>query len=167
MKKRSSRTQKNNKVLTLLTFIFGSIAVGSIGSLATAPAITTWYAGLIKPSFSPPNWIFGPVWTTLFALMGISAYLVWEVGWKKKDVRLALSMFIVQFVFNVVWSFAFFALHSPILGLLDIIMLWIAIIITIMLFSKVKREAAVLLLPYIAWVSFAMVLNAAVYQLNG
>lgn len=152
---------------TLAFFVIGSIISGSIGSIATTPAIPVWYAGLIKPSFQPPNWLFGPVWTLLFALMGTAAFFVWRKGINNKQVRFALMMFVFQFILNIMWSFAFFGAHSPYLGLLVIIPLWISIIMTIILFYRVRVVSGLLLIPYICWVSFAMILNAAIYSLNG
>jgi benzodiazapine receptor len=148
-------------------FIIGSIALGSVGSIATIPAIPTWYAGLVKPSFNPPNWIFGPVWTMLFALMGIAAFLVWCEGVAKKPVRFAFGMFLFQFLLNILWSFAFFGANSPLLGLLVIIPLWIAIIVTTLLFYRIRKLSGYLFIPYVLWVSFAMILNASIYALNG
>jgi translocator protein len=159
--------KKNSVFPALPLFILGSIIMGSIGSIVTTPAIPTWYAGLIKPVFQPPNWLFGPVWTVLFALMGTAAFFVWRKGIHKKQVKSALLMFGFQFLLNILWSFAFFGAHSPYFGLLVIIPLWISIIVTIILFYRVRKVSGFLLLPYICWVSFAMILNAAVYSLNG
>jgi benzodiazapine receptor len=164
---RKQKIQKSGSLLTLLGFVFGSIIVGSIGSLVTYPAIPTWYLYLQKPPFSPPNWLFGPVWTLLFTLMGIAAYLVFKEGLKKPQVKAALRMFAIQFVFNVAWSFAFFGARSPSLGLMVILILWFLIVFTLILFKRVNSLAGYLLMPYFLWVSFAMVLNAAVYSLNG
>jgi translocator protein len=152
---------------TLLFFIVGSIFAGSIGTIATTPAIPIWYAGLIKPSFNPPNWIFGPVWTLLFTLMGIAAYVVWSQGKIKQHVKIALGVFVFQFLLNILWSFAFFGANSPLSGLLVIIPLWISIIVTIILFYRIQKISGYLLIPYILWVSFAMILNASIYSLNG
>jgi len=151
---------------TLSAFIIGSILVGSVGSVFTIPAISGWYAGLTKPSFNPPNWIFGPVWTVLFILMGISAYLVYRSGLVKREVREALFIFAVQFGLNVLWSYLFFGLRSPALGLAGIIALWIAIAGTIVSFTKINKSSAYLMVPYIVWVSFAAFLNGTIYILN-
>jgi len=150
----------------LLLFIVASEAIGSIGSFATIPAIPTWYQFLTKPPFNPPNWIFGPVWTLLFACMGISAYLVWQESLTKKSVKNALTWFGIQFVFNVLWSFLFFKAQSPIAGLVCIGILWVLIICTIQLFMKVNKKAGFLLIPYLLWVSFATYLNAGIMLLN-
>ncbi|MCX8118388.1 MAG: tryptophan-rich sensory protein [Desulfobacterota bacterium] len=138
---------------------------GLIGSLFTTPAIPTWYEALKKPPFTPPNWVFTPVWIGLFVMMGISLFLVWQ----RKDhprARAGLVFFFVQLGFNTLWSIAFFGLRSPLLGLIDILLLWPAILLTIYLFFQVSRWAGFLLLPYHLWVSFAAVLNYALYILN-
>ena len=141
--------------------------VGIMGSLfTTADSLGNWYANLNKPAFNPPNWIFGPVWTMLYIMMGISAFLVWRKGLDDKVVRIALACFIVQLILNAIWTPLFFGLHSPLLGLIVITLLLNAIIVTIFAFSKISRPAALLLIPYLAWVSFATVLNASLYLLN-
>lgn len=139
---------------------------GVIGSIFTTPAIPGWYASLKKPAFSPPNWLFGPVWITLFLLMGISLFIVWRKGVDTPYVRSGLIVFGIQLVFNVLWSIAFFGMRSPFAGLLIIVILWIAILLTIIQFSKVSELAAALLIPYIVWVSFATILNISLYLLN-
>ena len=162
---RNSRISVKSPV-TLLAFVLASIVAGSIGSLVTITAPGSWYSLLVKPVFQPPNWIFGPMWTLLFILMGIAAYLVWERGIDTPEVRFALSVFCIQFVFNILWSFLFFGMQSPLLGLLDIIILWWLILATIMTFYRVRKSAAYFLIPYLAWVSFATVLNATIMLLN-
>ncbi len=139
---------------------------GFIGSIFTMPSIPGWYAGLAKPSFSPPNAIFGPVWITLYALMGIAAWLVYDKGLKGADVKRALSIFTAQLIVNVLWSIMFFGAHHILGAFVIIVALWILIAATIQLFGKVSKPAAVLLVPYILWVSFAAVLNASLYVLN-
>lgn len=143
----------------LLLSILLCLSAGFIGSLATFPAIPTWYASLVKPSFSPPNWIFGPVWTTLYILMGIAMYLVWK---KRKS----LTLFIIHLVFNAGWSIVFFGLHSILGGMIVIIILWGIIVALIRGFYRIDRIAAYLLIPYLAWVSFASVLNFSLLMLN-
>ncbi|PKG32473.1 TspO/MBR family protein [Methanoregula sp.] len=152
--------------VALLAFVLASVVAGSIGSLVTITGPASWYSLLVKPVFQPPNWIFGPMWTLLFILMGIAAYLIWERGIKEPEVRFALSVFCIQFVFNILWSFLFFGMQSPLLGLLDIIILWWLILATIMTFYRVRKSAAYFLIPYIAWVSFATILNATIVLLN-
>ena len=132
----------------------------------TAESSGRWYANLNKPFFNPPNWIFGPVWTTLYIMMGISAYLVWQKDIEDKPVRVAMAWYIIQIILNAIWTPLFFGMQSPLLGLVDVIGLLAAIIVTIVLFFKIFRPAALLLIPYLAWVSFATVLNASVYLLN-
>ncbi len=150
----------------LLGYIIGVNLIGSSGSLATFSQLTTWYGPLIKPSFNPPNWIFGPVWTTLFTLMGISLYLVWLLRGQKEIYRQALTVFGIQLVLNVVWSFLFFGLHQPGWALGEIMVLVVAIALTIVAFRKISQAAAWLLVPYFVWVLFATILNAAVWLLN-
>ena len=140
--------------------------VGLISTPFTIASISTWYAFLHKPPFSPPNWIFGPVWTTLYFLMGIAVYLVWIKGIKNKLVKRALLLFVIQLFFNFLWSVLFFGLHSPILGLLDISALLISIILTIITFYKISKVASYILIPYLLWVSFATLLNASIVLLN-
>lgn len=141
-------------------------AIGLAGTPFTSAAIPTWYATLSKPFFSPPNWLFGPVWTTLYALMGISLYLVWQRGIKKPQVKQAVMVFGVQLFLNFMWSVLFFGLHSPILGLIGIFMLAATIILSMKLFYPLSKWATYLLVPYIAWVSFATLLNLAIFFLN-
>jgi benzodiazapine receptor len=150
-------------LLIALIVCFGAAAVGS---LATTPAIGSWYATIHKPFFTPPNWIFGPVWTILYAMMAVSAWLVWEKGLAKKEVQSALLVFLAQLAVNSFWSFLFFAWHLLWGAYFGIIVLWILILLTIFRFSKLDRTAAWLLVPYILWVSFASFLNLAVALLN-
>jgi tryptophan-rich sensory protein len=142
------------------------LAASAIGSFATMRAIPTWYKGLAKPSFNPPNWLFGPAWTVLYLLMAVAAWLVWKQGLGAVGVKLALAAFLVQLILNCLWSILFFGLRSPLAGLVDIVAMWLAILATIILFFRVSVPAGVLLLPYIAWVSFAALLNAAILRLN-
>jgi tryptophan-rich sensory protein len=137
-----------------------------VGSLFTAPEISTWYATLARPSFAPPDWVFGPVWTALYTMMGISAYLVWREGLADPRVKAAMAVFAIQLAANVSWSVAFFGLRSPLAGLAVILLLWALIALNIQKFREVSRTAGFLLVPYILWVSFAMVLNFAIWRLN-
>jgi translocator protein len=150
----------------LAAAILFCLLTGSVGSLVTITGPGSWYAGLQKPFFVPPGWVFAPVWITLFVLLGIALYLVWESGTERREVRMALGIFGIQFTFNAIWSFLFFGLESPLLGFMDIILLWGMIVITIRTFYPVQKSAAYLLLPYIAWVTLAMVLNGAIYFMN-
>lgn len=155
-----------DKFARALVFIIGSELLGSIGTLATAPSIPTWYAGIVKPSFNPPNWVFGPVWTTLFALMGYSAFLIYESGWKKKEVKKALTYFGIQFLLNILWSFIFFGANFLFTAFSEILLLWFFILLTIIKFYKIDKKAGLLLLPYLAWVAFAAYLNLSIALLN-
>jgi benzodiazapine receptor len=150
----------------LIFFIILCELAGILGSLFTFKAIPGWYATLEKPVLNPPGWVFGPVWTMLYALMGIAAFLVYQKGWKRSDVKQALAFFSAQLFLNAIWSIFFFGLHRPGLALIDIVLLWIMIAITIFQFQRISRSAAWLLMPYLAWVSFATYLNAAIYSLN-
>jgi len=153
-------------------FVLLCLAAGAIGSVFTFPSLAPWYATLNKPAFTPPDWVFGPVWTTLYVLMGIAAYLVYREGAGKKEaagagkVSAALALFGVQLALNVLWSFLFFGLRSPLYGLAGIIALWFAILFTVMKFYGISKTAALLLAPYLVWVSFAGVLNFYVLAMN-
>jgi tryptophan-rich sensory protein len=150
----------------LAAAILFCLIAGSLGSLVTINGPGSWYASLQKPFFAPPNWVFAPVWITLFILMGIALYLVWQCGTENREVKTALGIFGVQFALNIIWSFLFFGLESSLLGLIDIILLWVMILVTIRAFYRVKKSAAYLLIPYLAWVSLASALNGAVYFMN-
>lgn len=139
---------------------------GFMGSLATTPSIPTWYQSIVKPSFTPPNWIFAPVWTMLYVLMGISLFLVWNKGLEKPGVKLALLFFFLQLALNILWSFLFFGLHSPLFAFIEIVFLWPAILVTILIFLPISKGAGYLLIPYLLWVSFAAVLNFSLWRLN-
>ncbi|HLD39141.1 MAG TPA: TspO/MBR family protein [archaeon] len=137
---------------------------GIIGSIFTTPAIGSWYASLNKPWFTPPSWVFGPVWLTLYALMGIAAGIVWHS--KSKIKERALQIYGFQLFLNLVWSLLFFGLRNPLYGLIDIVLMWIAIAATIFMFYKVNKKSAALLIPYIIWVTIATALNYYVLVLN-
>lgn len=139
---------------------------GAIGSLFTVRAIPVWYGTLEKPALNPPSWVFGPVWTALYALMGISAFLVYQKGWNRKDVKFALGVFGVQLLLNALWSIIFFGLRQPGIACVDIVLLWISILFTMMFFAKISKPASWLLLPYLVWVSFASYLNISIAMLN-
>jgi len=139
---------------------------GIIGSLFTAPSIPGWYAGLAKPSFNPPNWIFGPVWTALYAMMGVAVYLVYEKGPKNRVVKRALAVFAAQLLLNALWSIVFFGAHMILAAAVVIVLLWAGILASIVLFRPISKAAAWLLVPYILWVSFATALNVSFFLLN-
>jgi tryptophan-rich sensory protein len=154
-------------VLRLIVSIGVSQLAGLIGSFFTRTELqSTWYTTLQKPSFQPPGWLFGPVWITLYTLMGIAAFLVWRKGLESKKVQLALLIFLVQLVLNTLWSILFFGMHWPLGGLFDIILLWFAILLMIFTFKDISKPAAILLIPYILWVTFALVLNFELWRLN-
>jgi tryptophan-rich sensory protein len=157
---------KPRSVLNLLVAIILCLVLGSAGSLVTTTGSGSWYESLEKPGFTPPDWVFAPMWTTLFILMGIALYLVWQSGTERREVQVALVVFGVQFALNILWSFLFFGLESPLLGLVDIVLLWIMIAATIVLFYQIRKSAAFLLIPYIVWVSIAAALNYSIYILN-
>jgi tryptophan-rich sensory protein len=154
------------EILRLIVSIIVVFIAGAIGSIFTSPQITTWYAALVKPSWAPPNWVFGPVWTTLYVLIGVALFLVWREGVNRKDVKIALLVFAVQLILNILWSVIFFGFNSLLGGLLTVIILWIAILANIIVFYKVSKPAGLLLVPYIVWVSIASYLNYSVYLLN-
>jgi len=153
-------------IIKLIIFILISQAAGFLGSIFTIPSIPTWYAGLKKPAFSPPNWLFGPVWLALFTLMGIASFLIWNKGVGKGEVRIALILFLGQLILNVLWSYFFFNLHNPLFALVEIIILWLAILATIISFYRLSQPAGIILIPYLLWVSFAAILNFAIFRLN-
>jgi benzodiazapine receptor len=139
---------------------------GIIGSLFTTRSISTWYAFINKPTFTPPNWVFAPAWISLFTLMGIAVFLLWRKGLRAPGVKRALSIFFLQLTLNSLWSIVFFGGRSMLGGLVVIVLLWLAILWTIKSFFAISKPAAVLLIPYIVWVSFALVLNVAFLTLN-
>lgn len=159
-------SERRKYTFKLIVSIIACQLAGVIGSVFTTPAIPTWYAALAKPPFTPPSWLFAPAWITLYLLMGISASLVWRVGLVQKQVRTALIFFLVQLVLNALWSVAFFGLQSPLGGIIVIVLLWAAILLTILKFFRISTAAGALLIPYIAWVTFAATLTAYIYVLN-
>ena len=150
----------------LLASVFLCEAAGFVGSVFTTPAIPTWYASLKKPFFTPPSWIFAPVWITLYTLMGISLYFVWKKGPDRHDVRRAVSLFAVQLALNVLWSIVFFGMQSPLYGFIIIVLLWAVLLATVITFYRISKPAGVLLVPYFLWGSFASALNLAILILN-
>ncbi|MFC1748796.1 TspO/MBR family protein [Pseudomonadota bacterium] len=139
---------------------------GAFGSFFTISAIQSWYVTLEKPSFSPPNWLFGPVWITLYLLMGISVYLIWQKVDKDKEALSAMILFWIHLVFNATWSLSFFGLQNPQLGFANIMIIWLLIIILMVKFWKINRWSTYLLIPYFLWVSFASILNYSLWALN-
>ncbi len=150
----------------LLISVFFCQLAGSVGSVFTASSLKDWYFLLEKPVFNPPSWVFFPVWTLLYTLMGISLYIVWEKGLKNKDVKIALVIFGAQLFLNSLWSYLFFALRSPYYAFIETVFLWIAILLTILQFRKISKIASYLLVPYLLWVSFASLLNYYLWVIN-
>ena len=149
----------------LAGFVLVTFAVSAIGGAVTATSVGTWYQTLARPSFNPPDWVFAPVWTTLYALMAFAAWRVWRrAGFAQA--RAALSLYVVQLALNLGWSVLFFGLRRPDYALAEIVVLWLAIAATWLAFRRIDGPAAWLLTPYLAWVSFAAVLNGAVVALN-
>ncbi|MCR4322568.1 MAG: tryptophan-rich sensory protein [Candidatus Azambacteria bacterium] len=158
---------KLNTFSKLIIAVGISFLPGIIGFVFTAPAIPEWYAFIQKPVLTPPSWIFGPVWTALYLLMGIAAFVVWtRISTGLRERKRALVIFDVHLALNALWSILFFGFRNPGVALIEIIVLWLSILLTIFVFYKASRLAAVLLVPYILWVSFAVYLNYAVWVLN-
>ncbi len=156
-----------NKSTRILVVVVTCLAVGYFSGMVTRSAITTWYPTLVKPSFNPPNWIFAPVWTMLYAMMGVAAGLVWNcIEIEKELVKKALIFFAIQLALNTLWSFLFFGLKNPMLAGIEIIILWLMIYETYIQFSKINKIAGYLFIPYLLWVSFATVLNGSIWWLN-
>lgn len=158
--------KKTQNILALFISIVIAQLAGIIGSFYTFDSIPNWYKTLVRPEFAPPNWVFGPVWTTLYLLMGIAAYLIWSKGYSDKRVKIALYVYFGQLLLNSLWSILFFGLQDIKSAFIEIIALWIMIALNIFLFGKISKTAGYLLLPYIAWVSFASILNYSFMVLN-
>ncbi|HOI80904.1 MAG: TspO/MBR family protein [Thermovirgaceae bacterium] len=154
------------KYAPLALFVLLCLGAGALGSIATASSVSTWYPGLLKPSWKPPSWLFGPVWTLLYVLMGSSAWRVWLTAGGFSDAREEMILFFVQLTLNVAWSWIFFGLRMPGAALLELVLLWVAIAVTIRAFARMDRIAAWLMVPYIAWVTYAGALNASIWFLN-
>jgi len=150
--------------ITLSMFV--CLLTGVLGSFATRDSLKTWYADLAKPFFVPPSWAFGVVWPILYAMMGISVFLIWSRGTTERRVRVALGLFALQLVLNGLWTPIFFGLRMMALALIEIVLLWMVILMTTRAFWRISKTAAYLLLPYLAWVGFAIALNAALWYLN-
>lgn len=153
-------------LLVLAVSLLACLSAGFVGSFFTVPAIASWYGGINTPAFSPPNWVFAPVWTVLYVLMGLSLYLVARNGIKRKELGVAVVVFAFQLSLNVLWSLVFFGMKNIFLAFVEIIALWLSILATIVLFNRESRVAAILLLPYLLWVSFAAFLNYSIWMLN-
>ncbi|MEM1121208.1 MAG: TspO/MBR family protein [Bacteroidota bacterium] len=157
---------KPSLTVKLIICILGCVALGSVGGIATASSIDTWYANINKPSFNPPNWLFAPVWTTLFTLMGVALALVWHEGPQRSIVKKGITFFGIQFGLNMLWSWLFFGAQQPLWAFVEIIILWVFIFLTIRTFFNIRAVSGWLMVPYLLWVSFAAILNFAIWQLN-
>ncbi|MCX6170220.1 MAG: tryptophan-rich sensory protein [Ignavibacteriales bacterium] len=154
-----------SNIIKLAVSLLLPLSVGAVAGMFTSQAVPTWYASLNRPSFNPPNWVFGPVWTSLYILLGISFFLIWKEA-ASKERNLAIKVFSIQMLLNFSWSFLFFYFNLIGTALVEIILLWISIAAMIYLFCKIKPAAAYLNIPYLLWVSFATILNAGYYFLN-
>jgi len=151
--------------LALVLFVVLCLLAAAVGGLATASSVDGWYSGVNKPSWNPPNSVFAPVWTTLFVMMGVAAWMVWRqrVG---QDTRTAFVLFGIQLLLNIGWSVIFFGLQKPGWAAVEIVVLWFAILATGVAFSRISKPGGWLMVPYLAWVTFATVLNFTIWQLN-
>ena len=157
---------RSRKALGLVVAVAVCEIAGAVGGVFTASSVTTWYLTLAKPAFTPPDWVFGPVWTTLYALMGIAAWLVWRSEAARSVVTRALAICALQLALNVLWSVIFFGLRSPLWAFVEIVLLWFVILLTTVWFFRVSKAAGVLMLPYLLWVTFAAALNFDIARLN-
>jgi len=156
-----------NKVLRILLVVMTCVVIGYLSGMVTRESITTWYPTLVKPVFNPPNWIFAPVWTALYIMMGVAGGLVWnQIEAQPELVKKGFLFFIIQLGLNALWSYLFFGLHNPFLALIEVILLLLMIFETYVIFKKVDRIAGLLMVPYLAWVTFATILNASIWWLN-
>jgi len=158
--------QNKFDIIKFVISIVLPLIIGFLGSIFTSSSVKTRYLTLIKPSFNPPSWLFGPVWILLYVLMGISLYLIWSYGLNYSGVKIALIIFVIQMVLNFLWSILFFGLHNPLLAFVNIVLLWISILAMIILFFRVSPLAAYLQIPYLLWVTFASILNLFIFLLN-
>ncbi|MFZ4107086.1 TspO/MBR family protein [Flavobacterium sp.] len=155
------------KIIRIAVVLTTCLLVGYLSGMVTRESITTWYPTIVKPTFNPPNWIFAPVWSILYIMMGVSGGMVWNrFEQDSENVKKAFTFFIIQLALNAAWTVIFFYFHNPFLALIEIILLWLLIFETYTQFKKIDKTAGMLLLPYLAWVSFAMVLNGSIWWLN-
>ncbi len=155
------------RIIRIVLVVMTCLVVGYLSGKITQESITTWYPTIKKPVFNPPNWVFAPVWTILYAMMGVAGGLIWNyVETNRENVKKAFLFFIIQLGLNALWSYIFFGLHNPLLALIEIVLLWLMIFETYSQFKKIDRIAGMLLIPYLAWVAFATVLNASIWWLN-
>ncbi len=154
------------KILQIIGFVLICQLAGGIGTIFTIPAIPNWYATLNKPSFSPPNWLFGPVWLVLYTMMGIGVWLIWQKREKSKEAKFGVGLFFVHLLVNAAWSPIFFGMKNLFCALIIIVMMWAMIVWLILVWGKIDKRAAYLLVPYLMWVSFATALNFFIWKLN-
>ena len=159
------KLMNKSQILKLIASVIFPLATGGIAGIFTAEAVPGWYATLNQPSFNPPNWIFGPVWTTLYLIMGISLFLVWKEKYSRER-NIAIMVFLLQLALNFAWSLIFFHFKMIGLALVEIILLWISILSMLFIFYRIKPVAAYINVPYLLWVAFATMLNASYYILN-
>ena len=155
-----------SNILKLIVSISIPLLIGFTSGFFTITGVGSWYQTIQKPSWNPPGWVFGPVWTTLYVMMGIALFLIWKSSANKDVKQTAILLFSIQLILNFFWSFIFFNQQQPGWALVEIIILWSAILITIFSFSKINNTASWLLVPYISWVSFATILNYTIWKLN-
>ncbi|MCD0468185.1 TspO/MBR family protein [Flavobacterium sp. JAS] len=156
-----------NKTVKIAIALIICLMVGYSASVVTRPSVETWYPTIVKPSFNPPNWIFMPVWTILYIFMAVAAGLVWDkIKEQNEEVKKALGFFLIQLTLNAIWSYIFFGLKNPMLAVVEITLLWLMIYETYFKFNKINKIAGYLLIPYMAWVAFAGILNASIWWLN-
>ena len=156
-----------NKITKILSVVVTCMVIGYFSGIITRASIVTWYPTLVKPGFNPPNWLFAPVWTLLYIMMGVAAGLVWNrIDYEKELVKKALLFFVIQLGLNALWSYLFFGLQNPLLALIEIVLLWLMIYETYLKFRKIDTLAGYLFIPYLLWVSFAGILNANIWWLN-
>jgi len=156
-----------NKTVKIAIALIICLMVGYSASVVTRPSVETWYPTIIKPSFNPPNWVFMPVWTILYIFMAVAAGLVWDkIKEQNEEVKKALGFFLIQLTLNAIWSYIFFGLKNPMLAFVEIALLWLMIYETYFKFDKINKIAGYLLIPYMAWVAFAGILNASIWWLN-
>ncbi len=155
-----------SSIIKLIIAVAVPLVVGGISGYFTVTGVESWYLTIQKPTWNPPNWVFGPVWTTLYVMMGIALFLVWKEDTSRELKAIAFILFGVQLLLNFFWSFIFFKLEQPGWAFAEILVLWTAILACIFAFGQVNKTAAWLLVPYISWVSFATILNGTIWKLN-
>lgn len=155
------------KLVRILLVVSTCLLIGYLSGMVTRDSVQTWFPTLVKPIFNPPSWVFFPVWTFLYILIGVSGGMIWNhLEGNEENVKKAFRIFVIQLALNALWSYLFFGLHNPLLAFIEIILLWLMIFETFNQFKKIDKVAANLLLPYLAWVSFALVLNGSIWWLN-